>query len=350
MELEEQVKAGTSEEDKKGALERLNNALREELQEALDKIETQRGDGEVLQREKEELRRKLFRMEEQAEVQCGVAEAKVGMLLQQVAASQQAELALKMQAVEQDGQRAALARELHVCQAEQARKAADIERIAAERDEFAGEAAQLRVEREVRQKQVEALVEAKERAVGQAVELAAANERSFDAREIAEVQERQLRADLEEAQKQMEVLVGEKERAQEHLVEARAAEREKWRALEEQRRAFEDALEGARRKVVEIEDAVRREVRRLEEEKRTLQEALEGVKRQQVEMENAGRERVRKLEGQKSSLEEVVEGMKRKLDYLRGENLRALGGLKEELRLERERVIYAAGQLGPCLY
>ncbi|CAI5510472.1 unnamed protein product [Closterium sp. Naga37s-1] len=214
MKLEELMKVGTSEEEKMGSLERLKNVLREGLQEAIDKIEMQRGRCEVLQREKEELRAKLVHLEEQAQVQCGVAEAKVGMLLQQVAASQQAEFARKIQAAEQEGQRAALARELQVCWADQARNAAEIERIVAERDDFARETAHLLlVEREVRQNQVEALVVEKERAVGLEVELAIANERSPALREKAAVQERQRRADLKEARTQMEVLVVEKERA-----------------------------------------------------------------------------------------------------------------------------------------
>ncbi|CAI5510516.1 unnamed protein product [Closterium sp. Naga37s-1] len=262
-------------------------------------------------------------VEVEAQVQCGVAEAKVGMLLQQVAASQQAELALKIQGVEQEGQRAALAGELNACRAEQERIAAELGRIAAERDRFFGEAARLRVEREVMQKQVEE----KERALGHAaMQLAAANERSAAVRDKAAMQERQLRADLEEAQKRMGVLVEEKERA-----------------LEEQKCAFEDALEGARRKVVEVEDVarekvrlledVREKVRKLEEEKRTLQEAFEGLKRQQAETEAAGRQQVMALEGQKWKLEELVVDLKRKhveAEAAGREKLRVLEGQKSQ--------------------
>ncbi|CAI6011955.1 unnamed protein product [Closterium sp. NIES-65] len=183
-----------------GALEQLNRALREELQESLDKIETPRGQGEVLQREKEELQARLVRVKKQvraetqrsgglrvvkrgekrggeARLQVGVAEEKAAALLQQVLASQQAEFALKMQVVEQDRQRAALARELNACQAEQAR-------TAAERDQFARETAQLVcAQQEARQKLVE-----EERAEGRVVELAAANRRSAVMRQKAAVQ------------------------------------------------------------------------------------------------------------------------------------------------------------------
>ncbi|CAI5510513.1 unnamed protein product [Closterium sp. Naga37s-1] len=244
VKLEEQVQAGTSEADKMGALERLNHALREELLEALHKIEAQKGQGEVLQREKEEFRAKSVRMEEQARVQCGVAEEQVRTLSQQVAAFQQAEFALKMQVVERDRQKADLERELNACQAEQARNAA-------ERDQFARETAQLlRAGREVRLE----LVEEKERADE---ELAAANERNAAAREKAEVQERQLRAELEEAQKQMEVLVEEKERAEKQVDvlvgEKERAEKQVDVLVGEKERAQEHLLE-AREKVRKLED------------------------------------------------------------------------------------------------
>ncbi|CAI5487762.1 unnamed protein product [Closterium sp. Naga37s-1] len=237
--LEEQVQACISEANKLLALEHLNKALREELQEALDKLEMQRGQGEVLQREKEELRVKCVRMEEQAQVQCGVAEAKVGMLLQQVAASQQAELALKMQAVEQDGERAALARELSACQAAQARSAAEIERIVAERDRFAGEAAQLRVERVL-------------------------------------------------MQKQMEALVGEKARAEERAADATAAGREEERELEGQRTALEETVEEMKRMEVEMENVGKENEGVLEEQRRAPEEAIDGMK--EVEMKEVERQ------------------------------------------------------------
>ncbi|GJP43773.1 hypothetical protein CLOM_g3190 [Closterium sp. NIES-68] len=363
-ELEQQLQSDSSEADKVGALERLNNALREELKEAFDENETLRGEAEGLQRERDELRAKLVGMEEHvkkvaavaeqyrqevnntrhlqrsvnerkhefddARVRCGVAEAKVSKLLQQLAAAQQVESVLKVQAAEQDAQRAALARELQACQAESARSAA-------EREKSTAEAAQLR-------------------------------------------------ADLEAVQKQVEALVEEKERIVEEGAEAAAAGREKERALEEQRKALEEALEGMKRMQVAMEDAGREKERALEAQKTALEEALEGMTRKQVETEEAARQKESELEEQRTALAEAVEAMKSKLVEME-EKVQALekerellwaaaeqgagtsgdgdgadgaaGGseklaemgeriaqLEEELRTERDRVIHLAEKVG----
>ncbi|CAI5487740.1 unnamed protein product [Closterium sp. Naga37s-1] len=348
-ELEEQLQTGTSEGDKVAALERLNNALREELKEAFDENEALRGKEEEGRREREELRAKLVGMEEHvsgeeggegcewgggwggmwvgrrgrhvkkvaavaeqyrmevnntrqlqrsvndrkhefddARVRCGVAEAKVGKLLQQLAATQQAESVLKVEAAEHHAQSAALARDLQTCRAELARNGAEGERSAAD-------AAQLRADLEAVRKQVEGLVEEKARAEGEAAEAAAAG--------------REKERAWEEERKALEEAMEEMRRAQ---MEAEDAGREKVRELEEQKRALEEELEGMRRKVMEMEDAGKEKEGALEEQKSALEEELEGIKRKQQEMEDAARENVKELEEQKRMLEEELEGMKGK--------------------------------------
>ncbi|CAI5510509.1 unnamed protein product [Closterium sp. Naga37s-1] len=346
-ELEEQLQAGTSEGDKVAALERLNNALREELKEAFDENEALRGKEGEGRREREELRAKLVGMEEHvkkvaavaeqyrmevnntrqlqrsvndrkhefddARVRCGVAEAKVGKLLQQLAATQQAESVLKVEAAEHHAQSAALARDLQACRAELARSVAEGERSAAD-------AAQLRADVEVLRKQVEGLVEEKARAEGEAADAAAAGK----AKERAWGEERKA---LEEAVEEMR-------RAQ---VEAEEAGRAKVRELEEQKRALEEELEGMNRKVVEMEDAGKEKEGEMAEQKRVLEEELEEIKRKQVEMEDDGKEKLREFEEQKRVLEEAIEGMKSKQAELE-EKVQAL---------EKEReLLWAAAEQG----
>ncbi|CAI7752357.1 unnamed protein product [Closterium sp. NIES-53] len=326
-ELEEQLQTGTSEGDKVAALERLNNALREELKEAFDENEALRGKEEEGRREREELRAKLVGMEEhvswkegavkkvaavaeqyrmevnntrqlqrsvndrkhefdEARVRCGVAEAKVGKLLQQLAATQQAESVLKVEAAEHHAQSAALARDLQTCRAELARNVAEGERSAAD-------AAQLRADLEAVRKQVEGLVKEKVKAEGQAAEAAAAGKEKERAHE-------EQRKALEEAMEEMR-------RAQKEMEDAG---RQKVRELEEQKRVLEEEHEGMRRKLLEMEDAGKEKEGALEEQKSALEEELEGIKRKQQEMEDAVRENVKELEEQKRMLEEELEGMK----------------------------------------
>ncbi|CAI5533553.1 unnamed protein product, partial [Closterium sp. Naga37s-1] len=325
-ELEEQLQTGTSEGDKVAALERLNNALREELKEAFDENEALRGKEEEGRREREELRAKLVGMEEHvkkvaavaeqyrmevnntrqlqrsvndrkhefddARVRCGVAEAKVGKLLQQLAATQQAESVLKVEAAEHHAQSAALARDLQTCRAELARNVAEGERSAAD-------AAQLRADLEAVRKQVEGLVKEKVKAEGQAAEAAAAGKEMSELAEKERAHEEQRKA-LEEAMEEMR-------RAQKEMEDAG---REKVRELEEQKRVLEEELEGMRRKLLEMEDAGKEKEGALEEQKSALEEELEGIKRKQQEMEDAVRENVKELEEQKRMLEEELEGMK----------------------------------------
>ncbi|CAI7810235.1 unnamed protein product [Closterium sp. NIES-54] len=319
-ELEEQLQTGTSEGDKVAALERLNNALREELKEAFDENEALRGKEEEGRREREELRAKLVGMEEhvkkvaavaeqyrmevnntrqlqrsvndrkhefdEARVRYGVAEAKVGKLLQQLAATQQAESVLKVEAAEHHAQSAALARDLQTCRAELARNVAEGERSAAD-------AAQLRADLEAVRKQVEGLVKEKVKAEGQAAEAAAAGKEKERAHE-------EQRKALEEAMEEMR-------RAQKEMEDAG---RQKVRELEEQKRVLEEEHEGMRRKLLEMEDAGKEKEGALEEQKSALEEELEGIKRKQQEMEDAVRENVKELEEQKRMLEEELEGMK----------------------------------------
>ncbi|CAI5472466.1 unnamed protein product [Closterium sp. Yama58-4] len=346
-ELEEQLQTGTSEADKVAALERLNNALREELKEAFDENEALRSKEEALQREKEELRAKLVGMEEHvkkvaavaeqyrlevnntrqlqrsvndrkhefddARVRCGEAEAKVGKLLQQLVATQQAESVLKVQAAEHHAQSAALTRELQACKAELARSVAESERSAAE-------AAQLRADLEVLRKQVEGLVEERAKAEGQAAEAKAAGTEKERA--------------WEEERKALEEALEEMRRAQ---VDAEAAGREKVRELEQQKTMLEEEVEGTRRKVMEIEDAGKEKEGALAEQKRALQEELEGIKSKQQEMEDEGKEKMRELDEQKRVLEEALEGMKGKQVELE-EKVQAL---------EKEReLLWAAAEQG----
>ncbi|CAI5505025.1 unnamed protein product, partial [Closterium sp. Naga37s-1] len=345
-ELEEQLQTGTSEGDKVAALERLNNALREELKEAFDENEALRGKEEEGRREREELRAKLVGMEEHvkkvaavaeqyrtevnntrqlqrsvndrkhefddARVRCGVAEAKVGKLLQQLAATQQAESVLKVEAAEHHAQSAALARDLQACRAELARSVAESERSAAD-------AAQLRADLEAVRRQVEGLLEEKAKAEGEAAEAAAAG------KEKERVAEEQRKA-LEEALEEMR-------RAQ---VEAEDAGREKVRELEQQKRVLEEGLEGMKRKLVEMEDAGKEKEGALEEQKSALEEELEGIKRKQQEMEDAARENAKELEEQKRVLEEELEGMKGKQAELE-EKVQALEKERELLWAAAEK-------------
>ncbi|CAI6011957.1 unnamed protein product, partial [Closterium sp. NIES-65] len=359
-ELEEQLQTGTSEGDKVAALERLNNALREELKEAFDENEALRSKEEEGWREREELRAKLVGMEEHvkkvatvaeqyrmevkkvavvaeqyrmevnntrqlqrsvndrkhefddARVRCGVAEAKVGKLLQQLAATQQAESVLKVEAAEHHAQSAALARDLQACRAELARSVAESERSVAD-------AAQLRADLEAVRRQVEGLLEEKAKAEGEATEAAAAG------KEKERVAEEQRKA-LEEALEEMR-------RAQ---VEAEDAGREKVRELEQQKRVLEEGLEGMKRKLVEMEDVGKEKEGALEEQKSALEEELEGIKRKQQEMEDAARENVKELEEQKRVLQEELEGMKGKQAELE-EKVQALEKERELLWAAAEK-------------
>ncbi|CAI5510515.1 unnamed protein product, partial [Closterium sp. Naga37s-1] len=208
------AEAAAAGREKERALEVQKRALEEVLEEMRRKQVEMEVAGKEKEGELEERRRALEEALQIEQVRSGSAEAKVGKLLQQVAASQQAESVLKMRVAEKDAHSAALARDLQACQAELARSGA-------EKAKEAKAAAAGREKERALEEQRRALEEAVEDRKGKQVELeekvhalekeqellCAAAERGAD--EAA-----QLRAELEAARRKVKGVKEAKARAE----------------------------------------------------------------------------------------------------------------------------------------